>query len=806
MTKYPFILMLIWAFCCQNSSAQILDYSKMVVVDLDSVTPVTLYGVADNDRDYYYVPFSKLFQLSKNQSGTPEFLFSRYVSDDKKGSSGGVLHCIVTWSELSFMRDSLQAHLNHKIPNTVLKGPVPLQFDAKFFLVSSPNSAGNGTIASGKAPLLPGAKAVVAAQFEPDKAKLLWELFKQGEHSDLSLIFEYNIQFKPITSDARLIIDWDKFRKAFESYSNLIQTSTQPVSEGFQFLLNRGIVETKDFGQGQAAKTNEAYAQNFMFKYLHGLRANSLQINRQARQEVSLAAVNTDFTMPFQAVINVGSWYKQIKNHPGFNSVNLNDPFFKEQRIQAVLDIEAAKVFEKNGANYVLLSIKKDRKSTTPFRDQIVIDKTGIAKRGLIWEISYATGTEKDTFGFQYQIQWSLAGGLVYPAVPLWNTSNMPAITIAAPAKEQEVIVEASGPAFENPKISRIVAEIRYKLLGVQKTETMLLRVGEKGGAIATKTIFCDKENEDLEYRYHFFHREKERIVSNWQKAEGIFFLMPALPASFQTESSAPSILEAAPVPPAPSVADANRKIIRQNKDYALFFAVSDYQSDSTYADLQNPVKDAEALSQELTQRYGFRTEVLKNPTRSQIKAKVEEYSKKFETKDFDPEGQLLIFFSGHGEFSDGNGFFLPSDARPDDLEATAIAYPIWRTRIDQMACKHILIVIDACFSGAFDATVAMRGGPSKRPGELTDAEKFYQEHLARTTRLYMTSGGKEKTPDKSGFSKKLLEGLRTADTPNNLLTAGQLFESYVKQIRPVPLFGEFGKDEAGSSFVFVKR
>lgn len=96
---------------------------------------------------------------------------------------------------------------------------------------------------------------------------------------------------------------------------------------------------------------------------------------------------------------------------------------------------------------------------------------------------------------------------------------------------------------------------------------------------------------------------------------------------------------------------------LRQGKDYALFIAVKDYDE---WADLRNPISDAEAIAKELSEEYNFQTEILRNPTQSQIYQKLQAYQK----KDFPKDGQLLVFFTGHGEFIEANseGYFIPKN------------------------------------------------------------------------------------------------------------------------------------------------
>src|SRR5262245_47688017 len=54
---------------------------------------------------------------------------------------------------------------------------------------------------------------------------------------------------------------------------------------------------------------------------------------------------------------------------------------------------------------------------------------------------------------------------------------------------------------------------------------------------------------------------------------------------------------------------------LRSHRDYALFFAVNDYAQDSGFGDLTKPIANAEAIATELRERYGFETEIVKNPT-----------------------------------------------------------------------------------------------------------------------------------------------------------------------------------------------
>ncbi len=783
--------------------AQKLDYSKHLVLEIDQQT-VHLYADAEHTNEYYFVPYSGLFQFGKRADGSPEFLFMRYTAD-KDNVKGGLFHCLIEWKAEQAVLDQLQKQLRAAVPDATLKGAVPFNAESKFYVVSGTASM-EAIITSGRAPVLSGFKVAVAMRLDAQASTLMYEQIERGANTDLSFVFEYKIPFQTTTSNATVEINWEKYRSTYTEFSRLMGTSTRPEQEGFRFLLANGTLSFKNGKEPTAESVDYVYAQGFLMKYFKDVQPGDTRANTVDIQQINLADTYSDFLLPLQISVNMGSWTKVIRNNPKcVASVNLNDPFFQRREVFVLLDFEAEKIFKENVANFVSITVQKNQENGSPFTSDVIFDKHEIMNGKSMKQIQYARGENHNWQEYKYKYSWSLRGITTpYPENPAWITSSEPVIAVPSPAQSVEIIVDASGDGFNRPELRSVILELWYNYFGNVQKDRVILRKTETGVGIATKTIFCDKVDPNIRYRF-VFYCDNGKFQTDTLAANGENYFVPVLPE--QLKNAVTAIVFTPPeTGKSTSAANPAKPIQRTNKDYALFFAVSDYQSDATYPDLQNPVRDARAIAQELVQRYGFQAELVENPTRTQIKSKIEEYSKKFETKEYDPEGQLLIFFSGHGEFADGNGFFLPSDVQPGDLDATAIAYPTWRSRLDNIACKHLLVVIDACYSGTFDPNVAMRSGPMKRPGELSDAEKFYQEHLARTTRLFFASGGKEQTPDKSTFAKQLLEGLRVADTPHGLLTAGQLFELYIKPIRPVPLLGTFGKDEAGSSFLFLMK
>lgn len=108
----------------------------------------------------------------------------------------------------------------------------------------------------------------------------------------------------------------------------------------------------------------------------------------------------------------------------------------------------------------------------------------------------------------------------------------------------------------------------------------------------------------------------------------------------------------------------------REGKDYALFFAASNYQ-DQTLSTLKNAITDAERIAGLLKEHYGFEVEVVKDPTYELIEQKLYEYKALFEDKSWSSNSQLLIFFAACYELRgdqvicnwEAKGYRLPTEA-----------------------------------------------------------------------------------------------------------------------------------------------
>lgn len=213
-----------------------------------------------------------------------------------------------------------------------------------------------------------------------------------------------------------------------------------------------------------------------------------------------------------------------------------------------------------------------------------------------------------------------------------------------------------------------------------------------------------------------------------------------------------------------PTSAQLNyQKLHESIRCYALVIGNDTYRY---WPNLNNPVLDATALAQILKDSYGFQVELLLNLNKDQIEQKLQEWSSK---RYYNPTDQLLVFFAGHGFYSEQaeQGFFIPSDglsSRANNPYSSWISFEYIRQTLEHSNCRHVFLIMDTCFSGTFSPLVARLRGSEEMN---MSAENLIFSKMQLITRKFLTSGGKEYVPDgrpgaHSPFMASLLSILRT--------------------------------------------
>jgi formylglycine-generating enzyme required for sulfatase activity len=172
-------------------------------------------------------------------------------------------------------------------------------------------------------------------------------------------------------------------------------------------------------------------------------------------------------------------------------------------------------------------------------------------------------------------------------------------------------------------------------------------------------------------------------------------------------------------------------------------------------------------------------------------------------------DDRLLVYFAGHGETlpvrGGEEGYFLPVDADRAALPATAILMEDMKRIGKRVRAKHVLFVMDACFSG-FSLTRDLT------PRSTTDA--YLASAMKEPVVQVLTAGRKgERAIEEGGhglFTRRFLDGLRGLADPDGrgIITAGQLgawLEPRVTRDSDGRMHPQSGRLDGEGQFVFLR-
>lgn len=248
-------------------------------------------------------------------------------------------------------------------------------------------------------------------------------------------------------------------------------------------------------------------------------------------------------------------------------------------------------------------------------------------------------------------------------------------------------------------------------------------------------------------------------------------------------------------IPPIVTLAD---RINESALYYGLIIGIDEYE-DSSLPHLDNPIKDADKLYNALISNYTFDEDniiILRNPNRADIVNALD-----FLSSIVTPEDNLLIFYAGHGNMDERAdvGYWLPSDAY---LSSSANWFRN-STLVDYLKLinsRHTLLITDACFAGSI-FKVSRSGFPKQ--------DRAYEVLYDLNSRKAMTSGTLTEVPDRSSFTKYLLERLN--ENQLTYLSSSELFNSFrmavINNSDALPQHGVIQNvGDEGGDFIFLKK
>jgi len=231
---------------------------------------------------------------------------------------------------------------------------------------------------------------------------------------------------------------------------------------------------------------------------------------------------------------------------------------------------------------------------------------------------------------------------------------------------------------------------------------------------------------------------------------------------------------------------------------HAILIAEQNYD-DPKIPDLQHPKRDALELGTILEKNYGFlaaNIDTLFDKSREDIMMAIVKKSSSLNENE-----NLIIFYAGHGiaekdKFGDVDGYWIPSTAR-SGLSATYISTDDINKAIKRSNAKHILIIADACFSGAMTRALP------------ADAAREVNRQYIIPSRKVMASGNLEPVPDNSKFILYLKK--RLVENNEKYLAAQDLFSSFRTAVMSnsdtVPQYAAIKNvGDEGGEFIFIRK
>ncbi len=377
-----------------------------------------------------------------------------------------------------------------------------------------------------------------------------------------------------------------------------------------------------------------------------------------------------------------------------------------------------------------------------------------------------------------------------------------------ASLEDQLRVAQAELSALRQQAVAKEAQFSRELALVAQERDQLQQAGGATDAEIMRLRAELERRERELEQRRAEIAELQVR-VQNEQKT--VADLQSMVASNTRNISSRPAPVRESPAYEQPLLEEVRRSV-NLGDYYALVIGNSDYRY---MRDLKTAATDARMVADLLEIRYGFQVKLLIDATTDQIAAAIERYRQTLGDED-----NLLIYYAGHGELvtqRNGNerGYWLGVDSKTD-MQTTWMPDSLVRDQVDQMRAKHVLIVADSCFAGAFTRGAA---GPEVMPGTRRPLAVTRYERLSRRkARLYITSGGTEPVYDVGGgdnslFASSFIRLLRQNNTvlaTQNLYTGvyqGVLRDASKMGVTQTPQYAEIPNvGHAHGDFLFVPR
>lgn len=539
----------------------------VAIVDYDAgqrtIQGVQLLRDLEDPGAYYYLP--PFPRLASRDDGSLELLCLKFV-DSSGGTGGGLFHALVELSLPAEAVTALETALRREVPGARIVGPVPLlqagedgeaglgSFEVVSAVLSDREEGGftRSVVTSGRAPLAPGSKAVVAARLDPQGASLLWESMS-GSTSDVSIAlhayYEAAVKGYNAVVRAEMSTVYEHSSLVFNRQQGYTKRQIRDVVDQ---LRRDGKLEIEVFDRtattGIDAGDLEAVLQivtdkltELMFDHTAGWAADPEReaavesgqlLGRQERSWLARTFGSRDDTpyytddqyvlkdrkdvrentfvlnlarrgtikVPVDTAGNLGGVYRAFGQDPRyFRVVDLgDDPSYQTRDVHFQVDGEFLDAF-KDTLNFVAVSVRRLAPDRPAFTRELHFTSDDVkAGKTLQKVVLTRLGDAGDAWTeYEYQVRWSLRGEstLSVPAqAGSWIRTRDAVVALSPPFERTVVEIDAERASFDSKQIASVVVEMFSQLAGRPRLERKAILGRGDAEPTARAAVYHDRD------------------------------------------------------------------------------------------------------------------------------------------------------------------------------------------------------------------------------------------------------------------------------------------------------------------------
>lgn len=586
------LALLVMAF--PAGSVALVQYDK----GARTINGVQLLQDAFDENVYYYLPqYPRL--ATKDDGETLEFLCVKYVGQEDDGN-GGLFHALIEFTLPDAEVAALEAALEKELPNAELRGPVQLLQAGEdgaegvggFRIVSAtlsdtePGGFARSVISSGRAPLTPGSKAVIAAMLSPEGATVLFDSLS-APTSDVSIALTAYYEAKVEGYSAHVSAETEAVYKHYSRVGNMQKRFTKrELRQITDSMVRSGDIKVEVFDRSDSLDMDASGMQSLldlvtskmtdlMFDATTGWTAapakevavGSNQI--RGRQERGIVAKwfagegnpeyitdnqyvlknrtdiqrntfnvylnqSTSIKIPVDTAGNLGGLYEGLKEDDRyFRVVNLVDPAFERRNVQFQVDGEYLDSFS-DTVNFVAVNFRKPSKGNPTVSKSLLFTNEDILSGRAMKEVWYPRlddGTD-EWRDFEYQVRWSVRDRptlMVPKQEDEWLKSRDSAISLVPPFQKRTIEVETDLDLLAESGIVTAILEFAAPLAGKNKLQRKATIRYTDADPARTVSLYHDRD-EPVAWRVTWYTPEGSvKSAPAGLNSEYLFLVPPAI-------------------------------------------------------------------------------------------------------------------------------------------------------------------------------------------------------------------------------------------------------------------------------------